>query len=88
MGKLGRSIEERMNEVLCSASEWTEPLCLHFFHPRYTGLPVRSWSEAGSGCVRRSADPVQSSFSGSPLGPVQYNSISNSPLLLGSATPL
>lgn len=40
---------------------------------------MRSGSEAGSGCVRRSADPVQSSFSGRPLGPVQHNSISNSP---------
>lgn len=68
-----------MNEVLCSVPGWTEPLCLHFFHPWYTGLSVRSGSEAGSGCVRRSADPLQSSFSGRPLGPVQHNSISNSP---------
>lgn len=52
-----------MNRVLCSAPGWTEPLCLRFFRPWHTGPPVRSGSEAGSGCVRRSADAAQSPFS-------------------------
>lgn len=52
-----------MNRVLCSAPGWTEPLCLSFFRPWHTGFPVRSWSEAGSGRVSRSADAAQSSFS-------------------------
>lgn len=68
-----------MNRVLCSTPGWTEPLCLRFFRPWHTGLPVRSGSEAGSGCVSRSADAVQSSFSSRPLGPVQYSNTSGSP---------
>lgn len=79
MGDSGRSSGERMNRVLCSAPGWTEPLCLHFFRPWHTGLSVRSGSEAGSGCVRRSADAAQSSFSSSPLGPVQHSNTSGSP---------
>ncbi len=59
-----------MNRVLCSAPGWTEPLCLRFFRPWHTGLTVRSGSEAGSGCVRRSADAAQSPFStADPLVP-------------------
>lgn len=59
-----------MNRVLCSAPGWTEPLCLRFFRLWHTGLPVRSGSEAGSGCVRRSADAAQSPFStADPLVP-------------------
>lgn len=40
---------------------------------------MRSGSEAGSGCVRRSADATQSSFSSGTLGTVQHSNISAIP---------
>lgn len=79
----GRSIRVKMNRVLCSARQWTEPLCLCFFffrtcHSAACEERFGSRKRLCKAICRCCTEPL---FKSSPLGPIMHGDTSGSPFV-------